>query len=110
MLDNHVAGFFSVDFKSLFSKEALYRKIKEQGKSVIKQVTSQLIDEFLKLLKIAKVKTNYIKYNYLKINVTINFAKSAGHSFSYTLKDCTFGLFEPITIVMLNVHQLVIEK
>lgn len=57
--------FFTVDFKSLFSKEALYRKIKEQGKSVIKQVTSQLIDEFLKLLKIAKVKIYFyiITYN-----------------------------------------------
>lgn len=81
--------FFTVDFKSLFSKEALYRKIKEQGKSVIKQVTSQLIDEFLKLLKIAKVKIYFyiIIYNYLKINVTVSFAKSAGHSFSCTLKD-----------------------
>lgn len=75
--------FFAVDFKSLFSKEALYRKIKEQGKSVIKQVTSQLIDEFLKLLKIAKVKIYFyiIIYNYLKINVTVSFAKSAGHAF-----------------------------
>ena len=44
-----------MDYKSLFSKEALYKKIKEQGKAVIKRVTSQLIDEFLKLLKIAKV-------------------------------------------------------
>lgn len=81
--------FFAVDFKSLFSKEALYRKIKEQGKSVIKQVTSQLIDEFMKLLKIAKVKIYFyiITYNYLKINVTFSFAKSAGHSFSCTLKD-----------------------
>ena len=47
-----------MDFKSLFLKEALYKKIREQGKSVIKQVTSQLTDEFVKLLKIAKVRVN----------------------------------------------------
>lgn len=48
----------AVDFKNLFMKEALFRQIKEQGKAVIKKVTSQLTDEFLKLLKIAKVSFN----------------------------------------------------
>ncbi|XP_062579219.1 uncharacterized protein LOC134241150, partial [Saccostrea cucullata] len=47
-----------LDFKKLFLKEALYKHIKEQGKSVIKGVTSKLMDEFLKLLKMDKEKLN----------------------------------------------------
>eukprot|EP00105_Crassostrea_gigas_P038494 XP_019922642.1 PREDICTED: uncharacterized protein LOC105327901 [Crassostrea gigas] len=43
-----------VDFKRLFTKEALYKKIKEQGKVAIQQVSAQLIDDFLKLLKLSK--------------------------------------------------------
>jgi hypothetical protein len=48
-----------VDFKNLFRKEALFRQIKEQGKAVIKKITSQLTEEFLKLLRIAKVGFTY---------------------------------------------------
>lgn len=49
---------FSVDFKRLFAKEALHKKIKEQGKVAIQQVSAQLIDDFLKLLKLSKVKNS----------------------------------------------------
>eukprot|EP00105_Crassostrea_gigas_P020720 XP_011439583.2 PREDICTED: uncharacterized protein LOC105336819 [Crassostrea gigas] len=43
-----------VNLKSLFRKEALYQKFKEQGKSVIQQVRSQLHEKFLTMLKISE--------------------------------------------------------
>lgn len=56
---------FSVDYMSLFAKEALSRRIKENGKFILKQVASQLKEEFLKLFKIDKVgfgkKNNYMR-------------------------------------------------
>lgn len=52
----HFWNFFStVNLKSLFRKEALYQKFKEQGKSVIQQVRSQLHEKFLTMLKISEV-------------------------------------------------------
>lgn len=54
-----------MDYRSLFTKEALSRRIKEKGKSILKVVTSQLMDEFLKLFKIDKV--GYGKKNSLSM-------------------------------------------
>lgn len=45
----------TVDFSKLFDKEALVKRIKEQGKALTKLVVSELINEFLKLLNIHKV-------------------------------------------------------
>jgi hypothetical protein len=45
-----------VNFTKLFDKEALMKRIKEQGKALTKLAVSELINEFLKLLHIPKVK------------------------------------------------------
>lgn len=47
-----------MDFSKLFDKEALIQKIKEQGKALTKLVVSELINEFLKLLNIPKVRNS----------------------------------------------------
>lgn len=69
---------FPVNFKSLFRKEALYKKFKEQGKSVFQQVRSQLLEQFLTLLKISEVSTynvSYIQlYNYFDLLLTFHFS------------------------------------
>lgn len=48
----------TVDFSKLFDKEALVKRIKEQGKALTKLVVSELINEFLKLLNIPKVRNS----------------------------------------------------
>lgn len=62
----------------MFRKEALYKKFKEQGKSVFQQVRSQLLEQFLTLLKISEVSTynvSYIQlYNYFDLLLTFHFS------------------------------------
>lgn len=50
-----------MNFTKLFDKEALMKRIKEQGKALTKLVVSELVDEFLKLLHIPKVRYNQQK-------------------------------------------------
>lgn len=58
-----LCNLFSVNLKRLFLKEAMYNKFKEQGKSVIQQVRSQLLENFLSLLKISEVNTFIVSLN-----------------------------------------------
>lgn len=63
-------NIITVDFSKLFDKEALIQKIKEQGKALTKLVVSELINEFLKLLNIPKVRNSVrillLSYHFLK--------------------------------------------
>lgn len=70
-LFNNKMKFHLVDFKRLFTKEALYKKIKEQGKVAIQQVSAQLIDDFLKLLKLSKVKISTASFGFHLLNFII---------------------------------------
>lgn len=70
-LFNNKMKFHLVDFKHLFTKEALYKKIKEKGKVAIQQVSAQLIDDFLKLLKLSKVKISTASFGFHLLNFII---------------------------------------
>lgn len=90
-----------MDFSKLFDKEALIQRIKEQGKALTKLVVSELINEFLKLLNIPKVR-NSVRIQLLLYHL-LKYFRLRMHLFSQKLA-YNFYIFHPLNFNVLKFY------